>query len=156
MHFSTIKRFTVLLCLLCAMVTFVSCDKKEDSPKTTTTKVSAKDEAEIKSLVQNFWDQMCAGDLVAMQKIMTKESKDAVDKEFGLVGLSTDERAAAMTMAKGLFQEMMKDATMELGKVTINGDKAEIKVSSVINGEKENESIELVKEDGAWKVIFDM
>lgn len=155
MSISTIKRFTILLCILCSMLSFVSCEKKEDT-KATTKVVSAKDEAEIKALGQQFWNTMCEGDLVAMKKIMAKESCDAIDRELGMANLTTDEKAAAVEMAKGVFQDMMKDATVKFGKVTISGKKAEMEISSVIEGESEDESMEFIKEDGTWKIIFEM
>ena len=39
-----------------------------------------------------------------------------------------------------------------VGKVTVNGDKATVKVTGTVEGKASTESIPLVKENGVWKV----
>lgn len=57
---------------------------------------------------------------------------------------------------KAAWESYLKQAAVPenptIGKVTINGDKATVKVTASFSGQRSSATIPLVKENGVWKV----
>ncbi|MEV3935167.1 DUF4878 domain-containing protein [Glycomyces sp. NPDC049804] len=65
--------------------------------------------------------------------------------------LSEEERKQALEMADDALSEV-DDMEYELGEVKEEGDTATVEVSITAGGETTDETIDLVKEDDAWKI----
>jgi hypothetical protein len=97
-----------------------------------------------KTTLNAFFDAMSKKDIPAVRKLTTADSKGMIDM-----------------MEKGLQMANEKDKTekydkqrMEIGEALIEGDKAIIPIKDKVSGE--SSKFILKKEDGSWKVAFDM
>lgn len=154
MTVSTLKKITTLSLVLLSLLFVTSCDKKDEGAKSDKKVEKLSPEAEIKKSVNGLFNAMKEGDLDKMTSFMTKESNADFNKMFGEV--SPEELKLAKAEAVKMLKEMMKDATIKIDKVTITGDKAVVENTAVVDGKEDKEPVELVREDGAWKVIFEM
>lgn len=59
---------------------------------------------------------------------------------------------AVILTSSPMITSVMGAAEVSIGEVTINGDIAEVEVTTTIMGETETHTIDVVKEDGQWKV----
>jgi len=59
---------------------------------------------------------------------------------------------AATMISSPMMRSVMGAAEVSIGEVTINGDIAEVEVTTTVMGETETHIIDVVKENGQWKV----
>ena len=52
----------------------------------------------------------------------------------------------------GLKQLLPSGLTWTIGKATVNGNKATVKVTGLLGGQTDTKSMPLIKENGVWKV----
>ena len=109
------------------------------------------------AVAQKFLETAMAGDMDAARKYM---SKDAVKMLDGLEEMAKkqDEKKykEEKEKQKKKMQEKAKGVKIEKKNVKVDGDKATVTFKLSKEGEKEaeEEKIELVKEDGEWKVAM--
>lgn len=65
--------------------------------------------------------------------------------------MTAREFSAAM-MSSPMISGMMQSAEVSIGEVTIDGDVAKVEVTTSFMGETETNTIDVVREDGSWKV----
>ncbi len=58
----------------------------------------------------------------------------------------------AALMSSPMISGMMQSAEISIGEVTIDGDLARVEVTTSFMGETETNTIDVVREDGSWKV----
>lgn len=85
-------------------------------------------------------EYLCAEDI--------DEVRQAADQ---FASLSEEERDQALEMSGDILAEV-KDLSYEIGEVTEEGDTATVEVSVTVGGETTEDTIDLVKEDGDWKL----
>lgn len=88
-------------------------------------------------VIQVFWDALMKNDATTTWNMMSSDSQKAA-------GSKSEWEAA---LRQGLH--MVK---VTIGKATINGNKATIKVTGTVNGKTNTVSMPLIKENGVWKV----
>lgn len=117
-----------LLFTVCAGLLLASCGggKVENTPE---------------AVAKAFFEKIQKGDFKGAKKYASKSSAE---------GLDALESMGSLAKGMGGNDEKMKNAKVEVGKATIDGDKASLVLST--DGEKHD--VNLVKEDGAWKVEF--
>lgn len=124
---NTMKK--ALFLLLYLGFVFVGCNSTGSDPKAT---------------LNAFFDAMSKQDIEAAKKLTTSESKGMIEM-----------MEKGMQMAKQTDQSEKYDKQrMEIGEVLIEGDEATIPVKDKISGE--SSKFILKKEEGNWKVAFDM
>lgn len=133
MSFSTIKKAAALSLILFTFTMFVGCGG---------------DEAQIKSVAKKFVSATKKGDLDKMVSCMSKESKKGFE-------MFTKDEKMKKEMAEQMKKEGKKISKVSYGKVTIDGDKAELEMKATIDGKEESDPMKFIKEDGKW-VIAEM
>ena len=94
--------------------------------------------------------EVCAtGDPSVMQKYVSKKSQPAV----GMISAIMAEPAKAEQMKAQIKQECENAAEIEILETKIEGDKATVRYR---NPEGKEETDTLVKEDGEWKLDFNL
>mgnify|MGYP003114322124 FL=1 len=94
--------------------------------------------------------EVCAtGDPSVMQKYVSKKSQPAV----GMISAVMAEPAKAEQMKAQITQECENAAEIEILETKIEGDKATVRYR---NPEGKEETDTLVKEDGEWKLDFNL
>ncbi|GAB2670472.1 DUF4878 domain-containing protein [Arenimonas aestuarii] len=94
--------------------------------------------------------EVCAtGDPSVMQKYVSKKSQPAV----GMIAAVMSEPAKAEQMKAQIKEECSKAGEIEILETKIEGDKATVRYR---NPEGKEETDTLVKEDGEWKLDFNM
>ena len=94
--------------------------------------------------------EVCAtGDPSVMQKYVSKKSQPAV----GMISAVMAEPAKAEQMKAQIKQECENAAEIEILETKIEGDKATVRYR---NPEGKEETDTLVKEDGEWKLDFNL
>lgn len=58
----------------------------------------------------------------------------------------------AAMISSPMISGMMQSAEVSIGDITINGDLAKVEVTTLFMGESETNTIDVVREDGSWKV----
>jgi hypothetical protein len=97
-----------------------------------------------RSVLTSFLDALRKKDIEGAKKYATKDSE-------GMLGMIQ----FGMTMAPDSIKDKMDNKmNMEYGTAVINGDKATVPAKDKNSGEVINYS--LLKENGAWKVAFDL
>ncbi|HEX2144368.1 MAG TPA: DUF4878 domain-containing protein [Glycomyces sp.] len=97
-------------------------------------------EGDFAGAAENGEEHFCADDVAAIK-----------DMEATFEGMSDEERDQALDM----MAEDVKvpdDWSYEIGEVTEDGDTATVEVAMTEGDETTDETIDLVKEDDAWKV----
>lgn len=122
------KSHFLLGAFLCSFILIAGCKTTEnDSPKT---------------VLSKFFDAMAKEDFVEAKKYITKDSE-------GVMGMVEMGNKSKSDTTKNMFS---KDK-IKLGNEVINGDRAEVTVTEIENGESNN--FILKKENNMWKVAFD-
>ena len=94
--------------------------------------------------------EVCAtGDPSVMQKYVSKKSQPAV----GMISAIMAEPAKAEQMKAQIKEECEKGGAIEILETKIEGDKATVRYR---NPEGKEETDSLVKEDGEWKLDFNL
>jgi hypothetical protein len=94
--------------------------------------------------------EVCAtGDPSVMQKYVSKKSQPAV----GMISAIMAEPAKAEQMKAQIKEECEKAGAIEILETKIEGDKATVRYR---NPEGKEETDTLVKEDGEWKLDFNL
>ncbi|WP_339830134.1 DUF4878 domain-containing protein [uncultured Arenimonas sp.] len=94
--------------------------------------------------------EVCAtGDPSVMQKYVSKKSQPAV----GMISAIMAEPAKAEQMKAQIKEECEKGGEIEILETKIEGDKATVRYR---NPEGKEETDTLVKEDGEWKLDFNL
>ena len=97
-----------------------------------------------KATLLAFFDAMGKKDMESVRKLTTSESKGMIDM-----------MQMGMNMAKDNSALPKYDKTnMEIGEAVINGEEATVVAKEKTSGESIN--FTLKKQEGAWKVAFDM
>ncbi len=103
---------------------------------------SALEEMEIQLETIKLNPQMSAQQLSTMGiEIDADEIPDMTAKDFMIAMISSP-----------MIAGMMQSAEISVGEVTIDGDIARVEVTSSIMGQTETNIIDVVREDGKWKV----
>lgn len=108
---------------------------------------SALDEMEIQLETIKLDPEMSAQQLSSMGiELDADEIPDMTAKDFMIAMISSP-----------MITGMMQSAEITVGEVTIDGDIAQVEVTSSIMGQTETNIIDVVLEDGKWKVTeFDL
>lgn len=94
-------------------------------------------------------DVCATGDPSVMQKYVSKKSQPAV----GMISAIMAEPAKAEQMKAQIKEECEKAGAIEILETKIEGDKATVRYR---NPEGKEETDTLVKEDGEWKLDFNL
>lgn len=97
-----------------------------------------------KEVMMKFFEALSKNDMTTARSLATKDSKGMIDlMEMGI------------NMSKDKKESLKFDkANLQFGEVKIDGDRATIPVTEKTSGESLNYI--MVKEDGAWKMSFDL
>ena len=90
-----------------------------------------------------FFEAMADGDFDKAAEYASKDTKPMI------------KMMAGMPNAKEESQKENKGAKFKAVETKINGDKASVKVERTKDGKTETNDVNLVKEDGDWKVAVD-
>jgi hypothetical protein len=126
--------------------------------------------------VTGFFEAMKAGDGAKAVTYLSQSTIDEIGSGLEEIKADTTGMAAAMLPMMGInvtpeelqemsaedfvaalfSSQMMKDmlgtAEIEVVSSTVNGDAATVHVKMTMNGETDEEDLELVREGGAWKL----
>lgn len=105
------------------------------------------------AVVNKFFSSMKEGNIADFKKYITKSDVSMLESIQKMSGMFNPEASKKMEeqMAKE-FKDKAKDAKFEIKDEKINGDKATVTVSATENGKTDSHPIDLVKEDGSWKI----
>lgn len=120
----------LLAVALVSTVSFISCNSGGgDNPKV---------------VVSKFFEALSKKDIATARKLATKESKSIIDMmEFG------------MSMSKDIkVTDKFSTEKIEFGEPKISGNEATVSVKE--KGTENSRDLILKREDGSWKVAFDM
>ena len=124
------KNLSLVFCFACAMVLMGSCSSSPaGNPRDT---------------LSAFFDAMSKKDMETVRKLTTSESKGIIDMMQMGMNMANDNSALAN----------YDKANMEIGEAVINGDEATVITKEKTSGE--SVTFSLKKQEGAWKVAFDM
>ena len=124
------KNLSLVFCFACAMVLMGSCSSSPaGNPRDT---------------LSAFFDAMSKKDMETVRKLTTSESKGIIDMMQMGMNMVNDNSALAN----------YDKANMEIGEAVINGDEATVITKEKTTGE--SVTFSLKKQEGAWKVAFDM
>ena len=124
------KNLSVVFCFACVMVFMGSCSNgPAGNPKAT---------------LSAFFDAMSKKDMESVRKLTTSESKGMIDMMQMGMNMANDNSALAK----------YDKANMEMGDAVINGEEATVIAKEKTTGE--SVTFSLKKQEGAWKVAFDM
>ena len=124
------KNLSLVFCFACAMVLMGSCSSSPaGNPRDT---------------LSAFFDAMSKKDMETVRKLTTSESKGMIDMMQMGMNMANDNSALAN----------YDKANMEIGEAIINGDEATVITKEKTTGE--SVTFSLKKQEGAWKVAFDM
>lgn len=144
MNANMIKKITTLSLLILSLFIFSGCEKKEDAGAAKKTKVEKNTpEAEIKAVAEKMVKSMKEGDLENMLSCMNADSKK-------MMSLLLSDENAKKELATEMKKEGAKITKITYGKVTINGDKATLECTAMVDGKEDKEPMDFVKEDGKW------
>jgi hypothetical protein len=92
---------------------------------------------------------------------MLKVDPEASSQQLALIGIEIDAEdipdmtardfAVAM-ISSPMMKSVMETAEVSIGEVTIEDDVARVEVTTTVMGESETHTIDVVREDGQWKV----
>ena len=97
-----------------------------------------------KATLLAFFDAMSKKDMESVRKLTTSESKGMIDMMQMGMNMAKDNTALAN----------YDKANMEIGEAVISGDEATVIAKEKTSGE--SVTFSLKKQEGAWKVAFDM
>lgn len=92
---------------------------------------------------------------------MLKADPETSSQQLALIGIEIDAEdipdmtardfAVAM-ISSPMMKSVMETAEVSIGEVTIEDDVARVEVTTTVMGESETHTIDVVREDGQWKV----
>lgn len=112
--------------------------------------VSCSNSSDPKSVVKEFFSRLANKDFDGAAKLATKDSKTTLDMMKKAVEAG-EKMGAEAKDEKDPTEEFKK---VEFGETMIDGETATVMVTNT--EKKEDQQIQLKKEDGAWKVDFSM
>ena len=124
------KKLVVAFSLACVIVLMGSC--------------SSSSSGDPKATLLAFFDAMSKKDMESVRKLTTSESKGMIDMMQMGMSMAKDKTALAK----------YDKSNMEIGEAVINGDEATVVAKEKTSGE--SVTFSLKKQEGAWKVAFDM
>jgi cellobiose-specific phosphotransferase system component IIA len=129
-----------ILLFLSVAILMMACNSGGNSPKAT---------------VEAMFAAMKNGNLDDMKKYITK-SDVALLEAAEKVMVAFDPEASKKMKEKMTteFKDKVKDVTFILKDEKITGDNATVTAEITQNGKMESQNIDLLKEDGVWKVSF--
>lgn len=152
-----VKKLFVAASLVC-LVAACGGLKPEDTVKGFFDAMKAGDGAKAASyLSQGTIDEMSSG----LEELKADTTGFALGMMSSMLGveMTADQLAdmdglgfAAMLLGSDMMKEQLGTVDFTIGSATINGDRAVVTVSMVANGETTEDEVELVKENGAWKL----
>jgi len=92
---------------------------------------------------------------------MLKQAPEQGAAQLAAMGIELDAEAipdmtahefAAAMFSSPMIASMMESAEVSIGEVTVDGETARVQVTTTFLDESETHTIDVVKEDGAWKV----
>lgn len=128
-------RLTALALFFCLPAFLVTgCNKPED---------------DVKAAFEKFTQAIVAGDFSEAKKHVTKDTISSLTFFETIMNAADAER-------KEMFRAKMKETlgSVQTISITITGDNAELKAFAVVEGEREEETVNLRREDGQWKIAF--
>ena len=148
------KKIAIACALAICAFPFAKADEPAKAPAAAETQSG--DEAAIKKTAKKFFTAiMCKGDIDTAKKYMSKETVMMLDG-FEEMAKKQDEKKykEEKEQQKKKAKEKAKGVKIEKKDVKVDGDKATVTFKLSKEGEKEaeEEKIDLVKEDGEWKV----
>ena len=124
------KNLSMVLCFACVIILMGSCSSSPSgNPKAT---------------LLAFFNAMSKKDIESVRKLTTSESKGMIDMMQMGMNMANDNLALAK----------YDKANLEIGEAVINGDEATVIAKEKTTGE--SVTFSLKKQEGAWKVAFDM
>jgi hypothetical protein len=90
-----------------------------------------------------------------------KTDPETASAQLGLMGIRIDaaeipdmtaEQFAEVLFSSPMITGIVSSGDVSVGEVTLKGDSAEVEVTSTFTGENGTHLIEVVREDGTWKV----
>jgi len=112
-------------------------------------------ETAVSYMSQSALDEMDA------QVEMLKADPEGASQQLALIGIEIDaEDIPGMTardfavamISSPMMQSVMETAEVSIGEVTVEDDLARVEVTTTVMGESETHTIDVVMEDGRWKV----
>ncbi len=124
------KKLLVAFCLASVVMLMGSCNSNSGG--------------DPKTALMAFFDAMGKKDMESVRKLTTSESKGMIDMMQMGMNMAKDKSALAK----------YDKANMEIGEAVIKGDEATVIAKEKTSGE--SVTFSLKKQEGAWKVAFDM
>ena len=110
----------------------------------------ASEDAKIAKTAVAFCNAMIRdGNIDAAKKMMSSQAAALFDAVVAMGGEDAMKKIREEAKANA-----KKVAKFTAGKVTITGDKAKVVVTGEVDGETNDETIDLAKEDGQWKIAI--
>lgn len=129
-----------ILLFLSAAIFMMACNSGGNSPKAT---------------VDAMFAAMKTGNLDDMKKYITKSDVAFLEAaEKVMVAFDPDAAKKMREKMAAEFKDKVKDVTYVLKDEKITGDNATLTAEITQNGKTESQNIDLLKEDGVWKVSF--
>ncbi|OPL18941.1 MAG: hypothetical protein AVO35_03150 [Candidatus Aegiribacteria sp. MLS_C] len=108
-------------------------------------------------------EYMSSSALVEMeaQLEMLKVDPETSSQQLALIGIDIDagdipgmtaRDFAVVMISSPMMKSVMETAEVSIGEVSIDGDLARVEVTTTVMGESETHTIDVVMEDGRWKV----
>jgi cellobiose-specific phosphotransferase system component IIA len=108
-----------------------------------------------KATVDAMFAAMKTGNLDDMKKYITKSDVALLEAaEKVMVAFDPDASKKMREKMTAEFKDQVKDVTYVLKDEKITGDNATVTAEITQNGKTESQNIDLLKEDGVWKVSF--
>lgn len=108
-----------------------------------------------KATVDAMFAAMKTGNLDDMKKYITKSDVAFLEAaEKVMVAFDPDAAKKMREKMAAEFKDKVKDVTYVLKDEKITGDNATLTAEITQNGKTESQNIDLLKEDGVWKVSF--
>lgn len=136
------KRFLFTLCMATGLA---ACNSNDAGPSSTSPTAT----------IDGMFTAMKNGNIDDLKKFITKNDVTMIEEglKFASSIDSSFVRKATETMAQE-FKEKVKDVSYKLKNEKVDGDKATVDAEVTENGKTETHAINLVKEDGAWKIAL--
>lgn len=93
-------------------------------------------------------------EMIKMAPVQSAEQLSAMGIEIDaadIPAMTTKDFMVAL-ISSPMITSTMESTEVSIGEVTINGNAALVEVTTTVSGESETHTIDVVKEDGQWKV----
>ena len=128
-----------IILAICLITGFAACNNNDAGAPT--------------AAVDGMFTAMKNGNLVEMKKFITKADVNMMETAEKMMSSVNPEALEKMkTKMTEEFKEKAKDVKYTLKNEKVDGDKATVEAEVVENGKTSSHNLQLVKEDGAWKI----